>query len=158
MLSPRLLFAVFVLAASSAVAASNPIDVTITQLIASPQEFNGKRVAVTGYFDTTEHHGCDLRATKQRSDDGRQYIHVDVTEPMERPLKTLTRGYTRLLRVRVVGLFQYRYTGEVARKPVYGDPNISAIVTMQTGFGWMGLWDKQITKITSFRVLATRRI
>jgi len=56
MLSPRLFAATLMLAASSAVADTKPVDVSIQRLIATPQQFNGKRVSVTGYLDTTEHH------------------------------------------------------------------------------------------------------
>ena len=38
-------------------------------------------------------------------------------------------------------------------RPVPGDPNVR-IRYFQSGFGWMGNWDKQITNITEFRVIA----
>jgi len=34
---------------------------------------------------------------------------------------------------------------------VYGDAHVQKIVTIQTGFGWEGLWDKQIAKNSGFR-------
>jgi hypothetical protein len=30
---------------------------------------------------------------------------------------------------------------------------VRKIVTIQTGFGWEGLWDKQVTNISDFRIL-----
>jgi hypothetical protein len=43
--------------------------------------------------------------------------------------------------------------GPIKETPVYGDPHIQKIVTMQTGFAWQGLCDKQITNISDFRVV-----
>jgi hypothetical protein len=57
----RLPLVSLLLALTSAAAISKPLDVTVDQLVAAPKQFNGKRVSVIGYFDTTVHHGCDLR-------------------------------------------------------------------------------------------------
>jgi hypothetical protein len=58
------------------------------------------------------------------------------------------------VRAHIVGRFQYRYVGPINETPVYDDVHVPKIVTIQTGFGWEGLWDKQITKISDFRVSA----
>jgi hypothetical protein len=108
---------------------------------------------VTGYFDTTETHACDLRATKKRPTDNRQLINVEIPPRSEATLQRLTHNFTKLVRARIVGTFQYRYVGPIKETPVYGDPHVQKIVTMQTGFGWEGLWDKQITKISDFHVI-----
>src|SRR5260370_18592087 len=84
--------------------------------------FNRKRVSVTGYFDTTVHHGWDLRARRRRPDDGRQYINIVVPEGSVPAVKRLTHNFTRLVRAHVVGTFQYRYVGQVGKEcPVPGD-------------------------------------
>jgi len=139
--------------ASSALGTSKPVEVAVDQLVSAPKQFDGKRVSVTGYFDTTVHHGCDLRAHKRRPEEGRQYINIVVPERSLPEVKRLTHNFTKVVRAHIVGTFQYRYVGTVGKeRPVPGDPNVK-IVYFQSGFGWMGLWDKQITNITDFRVL-----
>jgi hypothetical protein len=88
----------FYAVAFSATVASTPVEVTVDQLVRTPKQFNGKRVSVTGYFDTTVHHGCDLRAQKRRPDEGRQYINIVVPERSVPEVKRLTRNFTRLVR------------------------------------------------------------
>jgi hypothetical protein len=153
MLSRPLVTAAWLVAASSAVADSKPIDVSVQQLVVTPQQFNGKRVSVTGYFDTTETHACDLRATKTRPNDNTHLINIEIPPRSEATLQRLTHNFSKLVRARIVGTFQYRYVGPIKETPVYGDPHVQKIVTMQTGFGWGGLWDKQITKISDFHVI-----
>jgi hypothetical protein len=58
-----------VVAITSTAATSKPLDVTVDQLVAAPEQFNGKLVSVAGYLDTTVHHGCDLRMRQKPSDD-----------------------------------------------------------------------------------------
>jgi hypothetical protein len=124
------------LIAASCLADSKPIDVSVQQLVATPQQYNGKRVSVSGYFDTVETHECDLRATKKRPDDNRRFINIEIPPGSEGALKRLTHDFTKLVRARIVGTFQYRYVGPLKETPVYGDPHVRKIVTMQTGFGW----------------------
>jgi hypothetical protein len=154
MLSRPLVTAAWLVAASSAVADSKPIDVSVQQLVATPQQFNGKRVSVSGYFDTVETHACDLRATKKRPTDNRQLISIEIPPGSEAALQRLTHNFTKVVRARVVGTFHYRYVGPLKETPVRGDLYVQKIVIMQAGFGWEGLWDKQITKISDFRVVA----
>jgi hypothetical protein len=154
MLSRAFVTAAWILAASSAVADSKPIDVSVQQLVAAPQQFNGKRVSVSGYFDTTETHACDLRATKKRPDDNRQLINIEVPPGTDDTLRRLTHNFTKVVRARIVGTFQYKYVGPIKETPVHGDRHVQKIVTMQVGYGWEGLWDKQITRISDFRVFA----
>jgi hypothetical protein len=150
----RLPLVSLLLALTSAAATSKPLDVTVDQLVAAPKQFNGKRVSVTGYFDTTVHHGCNLRARREQSDDPRRRINIVVPEDAVPLVRRLTHNFTRVVLVRVVGTFEYQYVGPIKNTPVYGDAHVQKIVTIQTGFGWEGLWDKQITKISDFRVSA----
>jgi len=150
----RLPLVSLLLALTSAVATSEPLDVSVDQLVAAPKQFNGKRVSVTGYFDTTVHHGCDLRARRKRSDDPRRRINIVVPEDAVPLVRRLTHNFTRVVPAHIVGTFEYRYVGPIKETPVYGDTHVQKIVTIQTGFGWEGLWDKQITKISDFRVSA----
>jgi hypothetical protein len=110
-------------------------------------------VSVTGYLDTTEHHACDLRATKQRPNDNRRVINIEIPRGSESALSRLTHDFTKLVRAHIVGTFQYTYVGPIKETPVYGDRHVQKIVTVQTGYGWEGLWDKQITRISEFYVL-----
>ena len=130
------------------------VEVPLRQLVETPQRFNGKRVSVAGYFDTTQAHACDLRATKKRPSDMRSLVNIELPRPDDPFVKSLTHDYTRVVYVRVVGVFQYRKVGPIKSKPVKGDPYVKAIITMQTGFGWMGLLDKQITDISILREVA----
>lgn len=98
------------------------------------------------------HHGCDLRARRKRPDDPRRYINIVVPESAVPAISRLTHDFTRVVRVHVIGTFQYRYVGPIKETPVHGDPIVQKIVIMQTGYGWEGLWDKQITKMSDFRV------
>jgi hypothetical protein len=150
----RLPLVSLLLALTSAAATSKPLDVTVDLLVAAPKQFNGKRVSVTGYFDTTVHHGCDLRARRKRSDDPRRRINIVVPEDAVPVVRRLTHNFTRVVRAPIVGTFEYRYVGPIKKTPVYGDAHVQKIVTIQTGFGWEGLWDKQIAKISDFRVSA----
>lgn len=138
-------------AAASSATLRNPVDIELRQLIATPDRFNGKRVSVTGYFDTTQAHGCDLRETKQRPIDMREVVNIELRRPDDPFVRRLTHDYTRVAYVHVVGVFQYRKVGPIESKPVSGDPHVKGIITMQTGFGWMGLLDKQITDISVLR-------
>lgn len=134
-------------------AVPSPAEVSVRQLLETPERFNGKRISVTGYFDTTEAHACDLRATKERPSDMRALVNLELSRPNDPAIKTLTRDYTRVVYVRVIGMFEYKKVGPINSKPVTGDPNVKAIITMQTGFGWMGLLDKQITNISVLTAL-----
>ena len=145
-------FLLLLLALTSAAATSKPLDITVDQLVNAPERFNGKRVSVSGYLDTTVHHGCDLRARRKRSDDPKQRVNIVVPESAVPAVKQLTHNFTRIVRAHVVGTFQYRYVGPIQETPVSGDPHVQKIVTIQTGFGWEGLWDKQIKKISEFRL------
>lgn len=142
-----------VVAITSTAATSKPLDVTVDQLVAAPEQFNGKLVSVAGYLDTTVHHGCDLRMRQKPSDDPRQRINVVVPESAVPAVKRLTHDFRRVVRAYIVGTFRYRYVGPIKETPVHGDPNVRKIVTIQTGFGWEGLWDKQVTNISDFRIL-----
>ena len=117
---------------------------------------NGKQVSATGYFDVTETHACDLRATKKRPNDNRPLINIEIPRGSESALKRLTHNLTKLVRAHIVGTFQYRYVGPIKESPVHGDPYVQKIVTMQTGYGWEGLWDKQITNISEFHVFVPK--
>jgi hypothetical protein len=155
-LTTRVFVTMLLLAESSVVASSIPIEVLIQQLVATPQQFNGKQVSVTGYFDVTETHACDLRATKTRPNDNRPLINIEIPRGSELALKRLTQNFTKLIRAHIVGTFQYRYVGPIKESPVHGDPYVQKIVTMQTGYGWEGLWDKQITNISGFHVFVPK--
>lgn len=143
-----LLICVSVIASSAM--STESINTPLEELIANPEKFEGRRVAVVGYLDTTEAHTCDLRATRERPHDIRRLVNVELPQPNDPAVKRLTNQYTRVVRVRLVGIFHYKKVGPIKSTPVTGDPHVKAIITMQTGFGWMGLYDKQLTDISEF--------
>src|SRR5260370_12030019 len=138
------------LALPSAAASSEPLDVTVDQLVATPEQFNGKRVSVTGYFDTTVHHGCDLRARHKRSDDPRQYINIVVPESAVSAISRLTHDFTRVVRAHVVGTFQYRYVGPIKETPVHGDPIVQEIVIMRPATAGRGSGTSRSPRFQTF--------
>src|SRR5260370_16856156 len=110
MLSRLLVTAAWLVAASSAVADPKPIDVSVQQLVVTPQQFNGKRISVTGYFDTTETHACDLRATKTRPNDNTHLINIEIPPRSEATLQRLTHNFTKLFPPPTSATFQSPYS------------------------------------------------
>src|SRR5450759_1042768 len=100
-----------------------PLNTRLEELITSPEKFEGRRVAVVGYLDTTEAHTCDLRATSERPDDIRRLVNVELPKPDDPAIRRLTNGYTHVIRVRVVGVFHYKKLGPIKSRPVSGDPH-----------------------------------
>ena len=131
-----------------------PRNTQFKELITKPEKFDGRRVAVMGYLDTTEAHACDLRATAKRPDDIRMLINIKLPRPDDPTIRRLTNAYTRVIHVRVVGVFHHKKIGLIRSRPVSGDPHVKAIVNMQRGFGWMGLYDKEITDISEIKPVA----
>lgn len=131
--------------------------VPLQELIRNPRTYKDQSVTVIGYLDATVHHGCDIRAAKLRPDDRRYLVHVDLSPSKERDLRTLTHCFKRVVLVSVTGTFEYIDLQGVKEIPVKGDPHVAAIQVKRRGFGWMGLWDKQITAITRLKAVTNGR-
>jgi hypothetical protein len=134
----------------SAAAADGPaaLSVSVQQLIENPAKFNGNQVSVIAYY-ASEHHGpylCADAKTARQGGIGSWRIYPDFensTVPRE-ALNRVRHGY-----VSVVGIFQYR------NMKITKGKEFDYIVP---GFGWMNIYDKQITKITAFaNVTAPKR-
>jgi hypothetical protein len=91
------------LAASAAATASEPVEVPIRQLVSHPQQYSGKTVAVTGWFECAFEDGCALRFTRA-SQDRLKTIDLDFPDDLAKALDKTTplKGW-----LRVVGRFQY---------------------------------------------------
>ena len=114
------------------------VQVGVQQLIANPDKFNGKSISATGYY-VPEHHGAYL-ASNPKGEAGALGIHLDFrhTSLSSERLKRVQYGY-----VRVLGTFEYRNTQMRISKD-------GTIGTVAAGFGWMNVYDKQITNIIVF--------
>jgi hypothetical protein len=117
-------------------AAARPLGVSIQELMAHPQQFDGKRVSFIGYWDT-DGHAMSLRS--DLSIKGSR-IFSDFTKPRI-PVKTI-QAIPHGSWVRVVGTFRY------INMTVYIATNGTRVVAM--GFGWMNDYDKEVTDITEF--------
>jgi hypothetical protein len=134
MLNPRLAAAALVFVASSAVADSKFIDVSIRTLIARPEQFHGKTVSVTGWFECEFEAGCELRFT--RAAQGRlTTIQLELSQQQALALEN-THPLSGWLHV--VGRFEYsRPTPErVIHKPDPRDPTDRTIVEKWQGFNF----------------------
>jgi hypothetical protein len=132
MLARPVVFLSFACVALSASAAPKPIEVSIRKLVANPQRFHGKTVAVTGWFECAFEAGCELRFTRSAQDRIKtillelsqdQAVALEKTHPL--------RGW-----LRVIGRFEYsRPTPErVIHKADPRDPSDRGIVEIWQGF------------------------
>jgi hypothetical protein len=114
------------------------VQVTMRLLMANPDQFNGKSISTTGYY-VSEHHGAYLASNPKRAD-GELGIHLDFRHTFlsSERLKRVQYGH-----VRVLGTFEYRNRQMRISKD-------GTIGTVAAGFGWMNVYDKQITNIIVF--------
>ncbi|PYI75592.1 MAG: hypothetical protein DMF01_07190 [Verrucomicrobia bacterium] len=131
-----------------------PIKVDISQLIKHPKKYNGQRIEVTGYF-VSSCEFCfslwpDIRTARQsdtyqrRIAVGKAAPHVNIPNPPSE-----FDGY-----VHVVGTFRYKRLWR-RQHPDKTDSHVE-IVEANMGYGMGGLDDKELTKITEFRILSRR--
>lgn len=128
-----------------------PLEVTFDQLVSQPKHYSGKRVAVIAYYniDSAEH-STYLASLLKAEFKGLPQIFVDLPKWVSNARARATKNR----RIRIVGRFEYRYVGPIKETPIRGKPSDEIerkIITMQTGFGWMGIYDMQITRITQFK-------
>jgi len=145
------------LVASPANAASRPIRASVEQLLATPQHFHGKRVEVTGFFDSPDR-GWELRPTAKRAAHRvwpvDNVIYVDFSDTQA----NLIIGKQHFLkgRVHIVGRFEYSHpTPDIVyhtprpKRPLRDDEVIRDIVRRWNGFA-LG-HTCQITAISFFK-------
>jgi len=126
--------AALMFAASSTVADSKPIDVSIRALIAHPEQFHGKTLSVTGWFECEFEAGCELRFTRA-AQDRLKTIQLEFSQTQSVALER-TRPLSGWLHV--VGHFEYsRPTPErVIHKADPRDPRDRGIVQIWQGFNF----------------------
>ena len=129
---------------SSASGSQAPVTVPISQLLAAPDKYAGKKISTRGYY-TSDGHSPVLCAdsTTARGTEGRARIFLDLeNSPIpRRSLANVRHGY-----VDVTGTFEYR------KFETKTGPRGERIMTV--GFGWMNSYEKQITGVTSFANVA----
>src|SRR5438128_9623286 len=103
MLARWLTLATYVLTVASVGGASAPLQVTVDQLLATPKRFDGKRVAVSGFFECAFEAGCELRRSQKR-EERIHTIRLDLTHKQSLALGKKTDVHGRLF---VVGRFEY---------------------------------------------------
>jgi hypothetical protein len=147
MLSRFLLLAALV--APAATARLSPLDVTFDQLASHPQHYSGKRVAVIAYYDIdSAEHSSYLASRLNTEFSDLPHIFVDLPKWISNAQAHSAAKH----RVRVVGTFEYRDSSK--RKVISeGDATHRAIIQTTLGFGWMGIYNKQITKLSEFKVV-----
>ncbi len=129
-------------------ASASPIAVSLKELIVKPSQFNGRVVSVTGYLDTTQAHTCDLRVEKTRPDDMRALVNLQLPKASYAKINSLTHGHRQLVLIRVTGVFEYKDLSVPEKTATPNQSGGRAITRVPTGFGWMGLNDKQITRVS----------
>jgi hypothetical protein len=107
-------------------------DIPLAQILARPREFNGKRVAVTGYYVAATETSClfTTRAAAKRFDIARS-VWVEFRTP---PVLDSIAGHQALL----VGTFHFSSSVRAATLREYGHNN---------------LWSVALLDVTDFRPL-----
>jgi hypothetical protein len=146
-------FCISILIGNAAVAA--PIHVPLKDVIANPSQFNGRVVSVTGYLDTTAAHTCDLRVAKARPDDIRALVNIQLPKTSYAEINRITHDHRQLALIRITGVFQYKDLSLPREKGIGEQSRTPQVIRIPTGFGWMGLYDKQITRISSIEAASS---
>src|ERR1043165_1064459 len=133
------------LMAAVASANSAPLNVTFADLAAHPRRYSGKRVTVVAYYGIDSAGHSSYLASKPNTEfSDLPQIFVDLPP-------TITAAQAREAakhRVKVVGIFQYRELKVRVIDP--GGPGRRGSEEHTLGFGWGGIYDKQLTKISQF--------
>jgi len=135
---------------TSCTATRHPGDLTVAELFQRGREFNGKRVAVIGYYVAGVEQTClytspDAERHWEWLEDGIFPREIWV-EPGSRRVSRLTGRY-----VRVVGIFHYRPTFRREIQKRDDGREFESIIT--EGYGHMAGSPAEITNVTSFRPL-----
>ena len=137
-----------ILIAPLASANSAPLNVTFTDLAAHPRRYSGKRVTVVAYYDIDSAGHSSYFATKPNTEfSDLPHIFVD----LPRSISAAQARAAAKHRVKVVGIFQYRELKVRVVDP--GGPGRPGIEEHTLGFGWMGIYDKQLTKLSQFSIV-----
>ena len=136
------------LIAPAALARSAPVDVTFDALAAHPQRYTGKQVALVAYYDIDSAEHSSYLASRPNTEFS-DFPHIFVDLP-----RRITHAQARAAakhRVKIIGTFEYRELKTRLIDP--GGPGRRGIEEHTLGFGWMGIYDKQLTKISEFTAI-----
>jgi len=111
-------------------------EVSLTRLLAHPQQFNGKQVSFVAYWDS-DGHATSLRAGPS-ADAPRIYCDFEKPRLPVKLIESIPHGSW----VHVVGVFRY------IDMTVHTLPDGSRAIA--SGFGWMNSYDRALTDITEF--------
>jgi hypothetical protein len=116
--------------------AEQPLHVTVQQLLASPRQFHGKQVDVTGFYraslEDSSVFASAAAAHRATTHDNCIWLEPDIWDPRthpRRPQSVADAGKLRGHVVRIIGTFVYRPHRE----------------------GWGDLWDRAIKDISYFQ-------
>jgi hypothetical protein len=127
-----------------------PGDLGVAELLQRGREFDGKRVAVIGYYEAGLEESClypnDQVRTRYNSLIDGVFSPQIWVEPGLRRVSRLKNRY-----VRVLGTFHYR--PEFTRKIEKRDDGREFESVTPEGYGHMGLCPAEITSVTLFRPL-----
>lgn len=145
------LLIVLLAVASTSAAASKPIEVSIGEVVRHPQRFNGKQVSFRAYFGFGGH-SCYFSETRE-AQEKTVFADLDHTSLSRRSIESVPHGCF----IHVAGTFQYRpITRRVIPRPEtkatpYPGNVERDLVEVTIGFGWMGIYDMQLTRLTEFK-------
>jgi hypothetical protein len=128
--------ATFFVFAISVVTDAKAADVSLTRLLAHPQQFNGKQVSFVAYWDS-DGHATSLSAGPS-ADAPRIYCDFEKPRLPVKLIESIPHGSW----VHVVGVS--RYIDMTVRTLPDGSRAIAS------GFGWMNSYDREVTDITEF--------
>jgi hypothetical protein len=136
---------VAVLPISSAIAAT---PVSFDELTKHPQHYNGRIVEVTAWLQVdTADTIASLRPRPHVEMSDLPEIFVDCPRWLSDARIYASADH----RVRITGRFEYRKLTRKLISPARG--NTPGIEELTRGFGWMGIFDKQLTNVSEFTVL-----
>jgi hypothetical protein len=116
-------------------------DIPLSKVLARPRDFNGKRIAVTGYYFASTETSClfTTRDAAKRSDD-KLCAWVEFRNPRDAP------DYIAVPKARLVGVFHYQPRPVLGGKVPYE--------RRFRGFGHLRMYTFEIADVSSFHALS----
>jgi hypothetical protein len=137
------------LLAPFAMAEGTLLGVTFDELATHPQRYSEKRVVVVAYYDIdSAEHSSYLADRPNTGFSDLPHVFVD----LPRWISDARAHAAAKHLVKIIGTFKYRDT---SKKKVIseGDAAHRGIIETTLGFGWMGIYDKQLTKLSEFTIV-----
>ena len=141
------------LLASSVSAPAKPIEVTVAQLVQTPERFHGKRVYVTGYYDAISWLKLgDLRASPKNERHLGNTIYIDLTDQQ---VYAMRRHHFLVGWVHVVGRFEYSRPVPSHREKTSSPKVDVEYVSLGLGHGYG--YSREINHVSEFTPLPRSR-